>query len=91
MTFTTVLPTRIARSKRRHPHSWARLLSGLSVHSRTILNRCRPLHHLYVTLADDRKVRTPLDNIEIPRPDKTRPKHVPNTLIAKPRSACASA
>lgn len=53
------------------------------VSKKTILNRCRTLHHLYVTLADDKKVRTPLDNIEIPRPDKTRPKHVANTLIAR--------
>jgi site-specific recombinase XerD len=49
---------------------------------KTILNRCRTLHHLYVTLANDKKARTPLDNVDVPRPPKRRPVYVePQTII----------
>lgn len=50
---------------------------------KTILNRCRTLHHFYVTMADDKKVRTPLDNIDIPKPDRTRPAFVSVAVIRR--------
>lgn len=40
---------------------------------KTILNRCRTFHHFYVTMADDKKARTPLDNIHVPKPIKRAP------------------
>lgn len=43
------------------------------VAAKTILNRCRTLRHLYVTLADNRHAPTPLDNVDVPRPVKRRP------------------
>lgn len=43
---------------------------------KTIVNRCRTLHHLYVTLANDRRARTPLDNITLPNVPKRRPAFV---------------
>jgi integrase len=33
---------------------------------KTVVNRCRTLRHLYVTLANDKKARTPLDTVDLP-------------------------
>lgn len=50
---------------------------------KTVVNRCRTLHHFYVTMANDKKARTPLDNVDIPKPDKKAPVGVPlPTIIA---------
>lgn len=57
------------------------LAAGVS--KKTIVNRCRTLHHLYVTLADDKRARTPLDNVEIPVPEKRRPRDVPAAVIVR--------
>lgn len=59
--------------------------SGFS--KKTILNRCRTLHHLYVTLADDKKVRTPLDNIDVPQPAKRKPHFVTADIIKRVEEA----
>lgn len=40
---------------------------------KTIVNRCRTLRHLYVVIEDDKKARTPLDNIDLPNVPKRRP------------------
>lgn len=53
------------------------------VAKKTILNRCRTLHHFYVTMADDKKARTPLDNITIPKPDRTKPAFVSVAVIRR--------
>lgn len=50
---------------------------------KTILNRCRTLHHLYVTLAEDKRARTPLDNVDVPRPPKRKPQEVDVRVIAR--------
>jgi site-specific recombinase XerD len=51
--------------------------------AKTILNRCRTFHHFFVTMADDKKARTPLDNIDIPTPEKKDPVGVSvKTLVA---------
>lgn len=50
---------------------------------KTIRNRCATLRHLYVTMADDRRARTPFDNIDRPTVPKTRPAYVaPETIRA---------
>lgn len=53
------------------------------VAKKTVLNRCRTLHHFYVTMANDRKVRTPLDNIDIPRPEKRLPPRIDASTIVR--------
>lgn len=60
-------------------HAW--LSDGVA--KKTVLNRCRTLHHLFVTLANDRKVRTPLDQVDVPRPEKRRPPDVPDAVIVR--------
>lgn len=50
---------------------------------KTIQNRCRTLHHLYVTLADDKKAKTPLDNVDVPRPPKRKPAFVTVSTIKR--------
>jgi len=50
---------------------------------KTIGNRCRTLHHLYVTLANDRRARTPLDNLVLPRPPRRRPAAVDVATIRR--------
>lgn len=57
------------------------LAAGVS--KKTIVNRCRTLHHFFVTLLGDKKARTPLDNVEIPKPDKRRPQPVAAALIIR--------
>jgi integrase len=53
------------------------------VSKKTILNRCRTLAHLYRTLANNKKARTPFDNIDIPKPEKTQPVSVSiNAIVA---------
>lgn len=50
---------------------------------KTILNRCRTFHHFYVTMADDKKARTPLDNVDVPKPDAQLPVSVKlETILA---------
>ena len=53
------------------------------VSKKTVLNRCRTLHHFYVTMADDKKVKTPLDNVDIPRPSKRKPAFVSVAIIKR--------
>lgn len=53
------------------------------VAKKTALNRCRTLHHFYVTMADDKKVHTPLDNVDVPRPPKTKPVFVSAAVIKR--------
>lgn len=53
------------------------------VAKKTVLNRCRTLHHFYVTMADDRKAKTPLDNVDIPKPAKTKPAFVSVAVIKR--------
>lgn len=48
---------------------------------KTIVNRCRTLRHLFVTLADDKRARTPLDNVELPRVPMRRPAFVEAATI----------
>jgi site-specific recombinase XerD len=50
---------------------------------KTIVNRCRTLHHLYVTLANDKRARTPLDNVDVPKPPKRRPAFVAAQTIVR--------
>lgn len=57
------------------------LAAGVS--KKTIVNRCRTLHHFYVTMADDKRTPTPLDNVDVPAPPKRQPKHVPATLVIR--------
>lgn len=50
---------------------------------KTVRNRCATLRHLYVTMADDRRARTPFDNIDRPTVQKRRPAYVaPETIRA---------
>lgn len=55
--------------------------AGVSL--KTIVNRCRTLHHLYVKLADDRRARTPLDEVSVPRPPKRKPQFVTVDVIKR--------
>lgn len=48
---------------------------------KTVVNRCRTLRHLYVTLADDKRARTPLDAIDLPHVPARAPEHVDATTI----------
>ncbi|MGE0362771.1 MAG: tyrosine-type recombinase/integrase [Vicinamibacterales bacterium] len=48
---------------------------------KTVVNRCRTLRHLYVTLANDRKARTPLDNVDLPEVARRRPQFVDAATI----------
>lgn len=50
---------------------------------KTIQNRCRTLHHLYVTLANDKRTRTPLDNVDVPQPARRRPSFVAVSTIRR--------
>lgn len=50
---------------------------------KTVVNRCRTLHHLYVTLANDKRARTPLDNTALPLVPKRRPAFVPAATIKR--------
>lgn len=50
---------------------------------KTIVNRCRTLHHLYVTLANDKRADTPLDNVDVPKPPKRKPQFVSATVIKR--------
>lgn len=56
---------------------------GKKVAPKTILNRCRTLHHLYVTLANDKRARTPLDEVDVPRPPKRKPQFVTVDVIKR--------
>lgn len=47
---------------------------------KTILNRCRALTAMYYTL-DGRDAWTPLDNVDIPKPPRTKPPFVPADRI----------
>lgn len=49
---------------------------------KTVVNRCRTLRHLFVTLADDRRARTPLDNVHLPTVPERRPAFVDAATIA---------
>ncbi|MGE0445646.1 MAG: tyrosine-type recombinase/integrase [Vicinamibacterales bacterium] len=50
---------------------------------KTILNRCRTLRHLYTTLANDKRARTPLDTIDLPRPPARLPVGIdPQVIVA---------
>lgn len=53
------------------------------VAKKTVQNRCRTLHHFYVTMANDRKVHTPLDNVDVPTPEKRRPRDVSPSIIVR--------
>lgn len=58
---------------------WTR--EGVSL--KTQLNRCRTLAHLYRTLANNKRARTPLDTIAKPTPPKKRPVAVPVRTIMR--------
>lgn len=52
-----------------------------NVAPKTVVNRCRTLRHLFVTLANDKKARTPLDNVDLPDVPRRRPVFVdPQTI-----------
>lgn len=53
------------------------------VSKKTILNRCRTFAHLYRTLANNKRARTPLDTIDIPKPEKKAPIGVSIDVITR--------
>jgi integrase len=53
------------------------------VAKKTVQNRCRTLHHFYVTMANDKKTHTPLDNVDVPTPEKRRPRDVSPAVIKR--------
>ncbi|HYC00446.1 MAG TPA: tyrosine-type recombinase/integrase [Candidatus Limnocylindrales bacterium] len=55
--------------------------AGVSL--KTIQNRCRTLHHFFVTLANNKKARTPLDHIDVPVPPKRKPTFVDVATIQR--------